>query len=71
MDEYVAFMKKYLNNPNDIVSMMSDYSDMLTELGEFDKKIDANNTSQMSSTHAAYYIDVTARCTKKMLSIYE
>lgn len=68
VDEYVEFMKNY-NESGDIFGMISDYTDMLTRLSEFQEKIDGYDQNKMSSEDLKYYIDVTTRCAKKVLDV--
>lgn len=65
VDKYVAFMKKYKadsTNP----SLIADYSDMLQKEMDFEQKLDAYDEDTMSAADAAYYVEVTTRCAKKM-----
>lgn len=68
VDEYVDFMKKYMANPTDL-SLLGEYTDMLAELSEFESKLDKYDSNNMSTEDAAYYLEVTSRCTQKMLEI--
>ncbi len=68
VDEYVDFMKKYMANPSDL-SLLGEYTDMLAELSEFESKLDKYDSNNMSTEDAAYYLEVTSRCTQKMLEI--
>ena len=71
INEYVDFMKKYTSaSSNDVISMLSDYTDILTRYSEFAEAIDKYDTNTMSTADAAYYLAVTNRCTKKMLELY-
>ncbi len=69
VDEYVEFMKNYMANPLDVGSMLGDYTDMMTKLADFETKLDKYDTDDMSTEDAAYYLEVTTRCTQKMLSV--
>lgn len=68
VDEYVEFMKKYMANPTDL-SLLGEYSDMMSKYTDFATKIDKYDTNTMSTEDAAYYLEVTGRCTQKMLGI--
>ncbi len=70
MDEYVDFMKNYLDDPTNVVSMLDEYSDIMKRMEEFEKQNDAYESSDMSTADMEYFLDVTTRCTKKMLEIY-
>ena len=52
IDEYVDFMHKYMKDPMNALSMMTEYNDM-------------------STADSAYYLEVTTRCTMKMMEIYK
>lgn len=69
IDEYIVFMQKYTSNPGDIYSMMNDYSDMMLKLTDYETKIGEYDTNEMSSADLAYYIEVTSRCSQKLLSV--
>ena len=66
VDEYVEFMQKYYKNPSDL-SLLSEYGDMLKKMNDFSEKIDKYDKDEMSKEDYDYYIDVTMRCTTKML----
>ena len=68
VDEYVEFMKKYMANPTDL-SLLGEYSDMMTKYTDFATKVEKYDTNTMSTEDAAYYLEVTGRCTQKMLEI--
>ena len=69
MDEYVDFMEKYLNaDPTSTVSMMGDYYSILSRYTEFAEKIDAFDESELNQAEMAYYLEVTGRVSRKLLS---
>ncbi len=70
VDEYVDFMKKYLADPMNVLSMLTEYNDIMKKYNEFADKIDKYDSSKMSALDAEYYLEVTTRCTQKMLNIY-
>lgn len=70
VDEYVDFMKRYNADPNNMVAMLGEYTDMMTRYADFAEKIDKYNSKTMSTEDAKYYLDVTTRCSKKMLEVY-
>lgn len=70
VDEYVAFMKKYMENPNNVMSMLSQYTEIMSKYEDFADKIDKYDSSKMSTEDAKYYLEVTNRCSQKMLDIY-
>ena len=68
MNEYVDFMKKYNNNPSD-AELLSDYADYVSKYSDFVEDFDKWEDEEMNNTEAAYYIDVQARVSKKLLEI--
>ncbi len=69
VDEYVAFMKKYNANPTDM-NLLADYTTIMAKYTDFATKIEQYNSKEMSTEDAKYYLEVTTRCTKKMMDIY-
>ena len=70
VDDYVDFMKKYKDDPTNL-NLLSEYTDMLSDYSDFTTKIGNLDYSQMSAEDAQYYLDVTNRCTKKLLEVTE
>lgn len=70
VDEYVVFMKKYMADPGNAISMLSEYTRMMEKYGDFAEKVDKYDSNSMSTADAKYYLEVTNRCTQKMLDIY-
>ncbi len=68
VDEYVSFMQAYSSDPSNVVSMMADYTMMMGKYADFAQKIDAYDAEEMSPADAAYYLEVTTRCSQKMLA---
>ncbi len=66
MDEYVAFMKKYNADPND-PTLMADYARYMTKYADACDKFNKWESAGMNDTETAYYIDVQARVSKKLL----
>lgn len=67
VNEYVDFMKEYTDNPSlDAVAkygkMMSDYAKHMDEIDDIDE-------DDLSDEDYAYYIEVTARVSKKLAEI--
>ena len=70
MDEYVAFMQKYMKaDPVSMVSMMGDYTRILTRYTEFAEKMDAFDESELTNAELAYYIEVNSRVSQKLLLV--
>ena len=69
VDEYVAFMKTYNSDPANALSMLAEYSQMMASYADFTEKLAQYDENEMSAADAAYYLEVTTRCTQKMLEI--
>ena len=50
--------------------MLGEYSEIMTRYAVFAEKIDEYDSKTMSTEDAKYYIEVTSRCSQKMLDIY-
>lgn len=70
MDEYIVFMKKYMADPGNAVSMITEYASIMEKYGEFADAIDKYDEEEMSTEDAKYYLEVTTRVTQKMMEIY-
>ena len=70
VDEYVRFMQSYYANPTDL-SLLSKYADIMKKYADFEEKINAYDSKNMSTADASYYLEVTTRCTQKMLKVLE
>lgn len=68
IDEYVDFMKKYYDDPTDL-GLLDDYYDIMSKYNAYMNKLDTYSTESMSKADYNYYIDVTARCNKKILNV--
>ena len=69
IDEYVAFMKTYNSDPANALSMLAEYSQMMASYADFTEKLAQYDENEMSAADAAYYLEVTTRCTQKMLEL--
>ena len=67
-DEYVAIMKKYKENPTDM-SILTDYATYMGQYADMMQKFEAWENEDLSKAELAYYIDVQARITKKLLEV--
>lgn len=67
-DDYLAFMNKYNSGEGDITSMMDDYMNMINKMTEWTNKINAIDEKSLSPADEAYYLLVTMRVEKKLLS---
>ncbi len=68
MNKYVDFMKKYKNS-SDTTSMLSEYSSLMQDYAKFADSIKGYDQSNLSASDWAYYLEVTARVTKKLSEI--
>ncbi len=68
MDDYVAFMKKYQKNPGDL-SLLADYTDFLTKYTQWVEDFEKWEDEDLNTAELAYYTDVQARVTKKLLEV--
>ena len=66
MDEYIAFMKKMNDNPDDL-SIMAEYTKMMVKYNEFAQAIEKYDTEKMSPADSAYYLEVMNRVNKKLM----
>ena len=60
-------MQKYKSSGN-TTSMLADYATYMQKYADLAAKIEAMDTKSMSAADSAYYIEVTARCSQKLLS---
>lgn len=71
MNEYVNFMKKYMADPSDM-SLLMDYADYMSKYSDFVEDFEEwEDDDDMNAAETAYYIDVQARVSKKLLEITE
>ncbi len=68
MNEYVEFIKKYQNNPSD-AQLIADYAKYMSKYADLCDKFDKWESEDLNDTERAYYIDVQARVSKKLLEI--
>lgn len=71
INEYVDFMKKYIADPSDM-SLLMDYADYMSKYSDFVEDFEEwEDDDDMNTAETAYYIDVQARVSKKLLEIAE
>ena len=75
MDEYEAFMNKYVDvmkrykaSPSD-AAVMTEYTEVMKRYVEFTESIKKVDQTSLSATDAAYYLEVTSRVTKKLAEL--
>lgn len=66
-DEYISFMQSY-EESDDILGVISDYTDYMTQYADFMVALDAIEEDDLSAADLAYYTEVTARISQKLLS---
>lgn len=66
-DEYVAFMQKFAE-ADDTLSLLSDYSDYMAQYAEMMEKFSAIGEEDMSAEESLYYLDVSNRVSKKLIT---
>lgn len=69
MDEYCEFMKKYSESDGTDVSLLTDYVDYMSKYAEFVEDFAKWESEDMNAAETAYYIDVQARVSKKLLEV--
>lgn len=67
-DEYCEFMNKYKESDNSM-SLMSDYADYMTKYTDTMTKMAELENEELSNEELNYYVEVTARITKKLSEI--
>ncbi|MDE6435528.1 MAG: hypothetical protein K2L07_15040 [Lachnospiraceae bacterium] len=68
MNDYIDFMVKYQDS-DDITGMISDYAEIMKDYVYYTEAVEKYEPDEMSAADAAYYIDVTARISKKLVSV--
>ena len=66
IDEYCAFMKKYSEDPSDL-GLLADYANYVKKYADAVKDFEALDNNEMNAAEAAYYVEVSARVSKKLL----
>ncbi len=68
MTDYVDFMKKFESNPDDL-TLLADYADYISKYADFVEDFEKWEDEEMNTAETAYYIDVQARVSKKLLEV--
>lgn len=68
MNEYVDFMKEFNDNPNDL-KLVALYADYISKYADFVEDYEDWEDEDLNNAELAYYIDVQARVTKKLLEL--
>jgi len=66
-DEYIAFMKKFDESDN-ALELLTDFSNYMDKYSDVMEKLDAIDESQLSTADSAYYAEVSARISQKLLA---
>lgn len=69
MNEYVEFIKKYSNSNGTDMSLILDYSKYMTKYADMCKDFEKWENEELNAAETAYYIDVQARVSKKLLEV--
>lgn len=69
MDEYCEFMKKYSESDGTDVSLLTDYADYMSKYAKFVEDFEKWESEDLNAAETAYYIDVQARVSKKLLEV--
>ena len=67
-DDYVAIMKKYKENPTDL-SILADYAKYMGQYADRMQKFEQWENEDLNAAELAYYVDVQAKITRKLLEI--
>ena len=68
MDKYVDVMKRYKASPSD-AKVMAEYAEFMKNYAEFAESIKKVDQSSLSTADAAYYLEVTSRVAKKLAEL--
>lgn len=68
IDEYVTFIKKYEEEGRPL-SMLSEYTELMTQYTEFAETMAAYNGDNLSVADYAYYLEVMNRVNQKLLEL--
>lgn len=70
MTEYCDFMKKYADSNGNDLTLLADYAKYMSEYSKFVSDFEKwDSDESMNTAETAYYIDVQARVSKKLLEV--
>ena len=75
MDEYETFMNGYVDfvisytSSDDMLGMLADYTSLVKQEVVWVEKVDAIDQATLTAADAAYYVEVTARVSQRLLEI--
>ncbi len=71
IDEYIEFMKKYSESDGSSLTLLADYLDYMEKYTQAVDSMSKWESDDMNDIERAYYLEVMARCNKKMLESIE
>lgn len=71
MNEYVEFMKKYKESDGKDPKLLADYADYMKKYAELAEDFEKWEDQDLNTAETAYYIDVQARVSQKLLELSE
>lgn len=71
MNEYVEFMKKYKESDGKDPKILADYADYMKKYAELAEDFEKWEDKDLNTAETAYYIDVQARVSQKLLELSE
>ena len=71
VNEYCEFMKKYAESDGTDLEMLTDYADYMSKYADMTEDFEAWDDEEMNTAETAYYLDVQARISKKLLEAAE
>lgn len=66
IDEYIELMQEVKNSPSDL-TLLSKYSEYMTKYTDLAEKFEALDDQEMTKEEEKYYIDASARISKKLI----
>lgn len=71
MNEYCEFMEKYAASDRTDLGLLADYADYMSKYADMAEAFEEWKGDDMNAKETAYYIEVQARITKKLLEVAE
>lgn len=71
MNEYCEFMEKYAESGETDVGLLADYASYMSKYADMVEDFEAWDDGEMNTAETAYYVDVQARVSKKLLEVAE
>ncbi len=70
MDEYVEFMQKYKENPSDL-GLLASYAGYMSKYANMVEKFEKWDDEELNDKELAYYIEVSARVSNKLIGVLD